>query len=276
MMKLAICNETFQNQPFQEVCECAGKLGYDGIELAPFTLGKKVTDISSSEREELKKIASDNGLEIIGLHWLLVLPKGEEMPLHINCADTSIRRQTVDYYKELMRFCADLGGRVMVHGSPKQRNWDESEKYQETFKRTVDFYQSTMETAKECGVSVCFEPLSHAETNFINSAGDAQALIDAVNSPNLKLHLDAKAMCGGEFHEPEEVIRRYKKVLGHFHANDRNKRGPGTGDVDFTPIAAALNEIRYSGYVSVEVFDYSPDGETIARESMAYLKKVFT
>jgi len=274
-MKFAICNETFQNQPFRSVCECAGRLGYDGVELAPFTLGKLVTELSAAERRELRAAASDNGVEIIGLHWLLVLPKGIDKKLHINCADAAVRQQTAEYYKELIHLCAELGGKIMVHGSPAQRNWDVSEKYQETFARTVEFFQSTLDAAKECGVTICFEPLTHAETNFINRARDARDLIEAAGHSSLKLHLDAKAMCGGEFDSPAETIRKNKDILRHFHANDRNKKGPGTGDVDFKPIAAAMKEIGYQGYVSVEVFDYAPDGETIARESLKYLKEVF-
>lgn len=274
-MKFAICNETFQDQPFRAVCECAARCGYDGIELAPFTLKKLVTDLSSAERGELKKIASDHGLKIIGLHWLLVLPKGVDKQLHINCPDETIRKQTQEYYKELIRFCAELGGAIMVHGSPKQRNWEPADFYQHVFERTVEFYQQCMDTAAECGVTICFEPLTHAETNFMNSARDTYELIKAVNHPNFKLHLDAKAMCGGEFNWPAVVIRQYKDELRHFHANDRNLRGPGTGDVDFKPIAAALHDIGYDGYVSVEVFDYNPDGATIAQESIEYLKQVF-
>ncbi len=274
-MKFAICNETFQNEDWKTACELTAKCGYEGIELAPFTLGKYVNEISADERKEIKKIADDNGLEIIGLHWLLVLHPGADKVLHINCADEGVRKDTQAYYKEIIRFCGELSGKVMVHGSPGARNWDPSDYYQDTFKRTVDFYAGCMDTAKEHDVTICFEPLSHAETNFMNTAADTQRLIDAVNHPHFQLHLDTKAMCGAEVDTPADVIKQYKSVTKHFHANDRNKKGPGTGDVDFVPIADALKEVGYDGYVSVEVFDYSPDGETIAKESIQYLQMVF-
>jgi sugar phosphate isomerase/epimerase len=70
-----------------------------------------------------------------------------------------------------------------------------------------------------------------------------------------------------------ELIRRHAARTGHFHANDPNKRGPGFGDTDFVPIFRALKESGYSGWVSVEVFDYSPDPETIARESLRYMRE---
>jgi sugar phosphate isomerase/epimerase len=70
-----------------------------------------------------------------------------------------------------------------------------------------------------------------------------------------------------------DLIRRHAARTGHFHANDANRRGPGFGQVDFVPILHALHDSGYAGWVSVEVFDYSPDPETIAQESMRYLRE---
>lgn len=274
-MKFAICNETYQDTSFAAVCESASRLGYDGVEIAPFTFGKRVDQMSDTEVAEIKTIASDHGLDIIGLHWLLVLPKGMENTFHINTSDKTRWTQTVEYYKLLITLCGELGGKVMVHGSPGARNWEPGDYYPDVFKRTVDFYQQCMPLAEQCGVTIAFEPLTHAETNFINRAQDGAELIAAVNHPNFKLHLDVKAMCGAEYASPADVLRQYKDVTVHVHANDPNKRGPGMGDIPFEPIAEALGDIQYPGYVSVEVFDYEPDGETIARESIEYLKKIF-
>ena len=70
-----------------------------------------------------------------------------------------------------------------------------------------------------------------------------------------------------------EVIRRNGSMLAHFHANDANRRGPGMGDLDFVPIFAALRDVNYRGWASVEVFDYSPGPERLARESIAYMRR---
>ncbi|MBN1445098.1 MAG: sugar phosphate isomerase/epimerase, partial [Candidatus Omnitrophica bacterium] len=59
----------------------------------------------------------------------------------------------------------------------------------------------------------------------------------------------------------------------HFHVNDRNLGGPGFGDVDFAPIIRALKDAGYGGWLSVEVFDFSPGPEAIAKKSIEYLKK---
>jgi sugar phosphate isomerase/epimerase len=70
-----------------------------------------------------------------------------------------------------------------------------------------------------------------------------------------------------------QLIRRHIRHLEHFHANDPNKQGPGFGELDFVPILAALCEVDYRGWVSVEVFDYSPGVERLARDSIANLRR---
>jgi sugar phosphate isomerase/epimerase len=123
-------------------------------------------------------------------------------------------------------------------------------------------------------VCICIEPLSPQDTNFIQTAAEARRLVEAVGHPGLRMILDVRAMCADEEPIPE-IIRKSAPYLEHVHANDPNLSGPGFGDTDFVPIAAALKEIGYDGYVSVEVFDFSPGSERIARESLRYLIQVF-
>jgi sugar phosphate isomerase/epimerase len=125
----------------------------------------------------------------------------------------------------------------------------------------------------DCGVKLCVEPLSPPDANFITTADEGEQIIERVGHPAFRLHLDVKAMSTEDRPTPE-VIRSHVKYLHHFHANDPNLRGPGFGATDFVPIFRALNDVGYAGWVSVEVFDYTPDPETIARESIRYLKEV--
>jgi len=271
-MKYALCNETYgKDTPFEDVCRRVKSHGYEGLEVAPFTLADDIGDLSQADRKAIRQKAEDAGLEILGLHWCLVSPKG----LHINTREPGVVDKTKGFYRELIRFCAELGGSVMVHGSPAQRNWEPGEPYYDAFNRTVDFFASCMQTAAECGVRLLIEPLGHTETNLINRAQDGLELIRAVGHPNFGLHLDVKAMCLAEYEPPAAIVRKFKDVLGHLHVNDPNLRGPGQGDIDHAPIAAALKEIGYRDWVSVEVFDYTPDPDTIARESIEYLRRVY-
>ena len=105
-------------------------------------------------------------------------------------------------------------------------------------------------------MTICFEPLAPAETNFINTAAEALQFVERLNSPRFQIILDVKAMCS-EAKPIPQIIRESWPRFAHFHANDKNLKGPGFGEVDFKPIAAALKEVGYQGFVSVEVFDFS-------------------
>ena len=121
---------------------------------------------------------------------------------------------------------------------------------------------------------VCSSPFrgSPPEADFINTCAEANDILRRLDHPNFVLHLDVKAMSTDDG-PAADLIRRHGARAGHFHANDVNRRGPGFGDTDFVPIFRALKESGYRGWVSVEVFDYSPDPETIARESIRYMRE---
>lgn len=248
----------------------ARSIGYDGVEVAPFTISDDVRDISIDERRRIAEHARSLGLDVVGLHWLLVKPEG----LYINHPDEGIRSRTAEYMRELTRFCGDIGGKVMVIGSPKQRNVVESISREKAWALAKEVFDKALEVAEERGVTLCIEPLSTQETNFINTAEEAMQMAREMDSPSFKIILDVKAM-SSEGRDLPGIIRSAKGMVGHVHANDANRRGPGFGDTDFAPIARALREIGYDGYVSVEVFDFSPDPKTIASRSLEYLRRSF-
>lgn len=267
--KFAICNETFGDWPWERVCRLLSDLGYDGVEIAPFTFGPSVTEVSPERRREIRQVAADAGLEIVGLHWLLASPKG----LHIHTQDAAVRQRTVDYLRALVEFAGDLGAPVMIFGSPAQRRLEDGD-VQGAWERTQDSFRQVLPTLSERNVTLCQESLPAPEADFIQTAAEAARMVREIDHPHFRLMLDVKSMCS-EAQPPAEIIRQWAPLVEHFHANDANRRGPGFGDTDFRPIAAALREVGYRRYVSVEVFDYSPDPETIARESLRHLREVF-
>lgn len=269
-MKFAICNETYQGWDFARTCDHIAASGYEGVEIAPFTLKDDPRDLTEDEADAIGKIAMEAGLEVVGLHWLLVKPEG----MHLTTPDDAIRQQTVEFGQHLARLCAAMDGRVMVWGSPKQRDIEEGWEVRDALKRAADVLRQISEVAAEVGVQIAMEPLAPAETNFLQTAEETVKLIKEVNHPACQLHLDVKAM-SSESKPIPQIIEENKDHTIHFHANDPNLRGPGFGEVDFVPIAKALSDTGYDGFVSVEVFDYTPDAETIATESIRYLKETF-
>lgn len=269
-MRFAICNEMFEGWDFTDVCNAAADSGYTGIEIAPFTLGKPIREFTLAERVDMIKTAERSGVEIIGLHWILAQTTG----FHINSPAKDIRDRTVQYLIDLVHLSADFGGGVMVFGSPKQRDVADGLSYQQAWDYALETFRAVVPELERYKVTLCLEPLAPAETNFLNSADEASRMIREIDSPNLQLLLDIKAM-SAESKPIPDIIRDNRFILKHFHANDANLRGPGFGDTDFVPIAGALKEIDYTGWVSVEVFDFSPDPVTIATKSMECLKCAF-
>jgi sugar phosphate isomerase/epimerase len=270
MPKFAICNETFGDWPWERICRFVAETGYDGIELAPFEFAPSVEELSASDRQEIARVAREAGLEVVGLHWLLVSPPG----MHINSPDPEVRLRTADYLRALVHFCGDVGGQVMIFGSPKQRWVDEKTRREQAWEWTAEAFRSVMPDAADRGVTLCMEPLPPPESNFIQTTAEAAAMVGAVDHPNFRLMLDVKSMCS-EGRPLPEIIREFWPMVEHVHANDANRRGPGFGDTDFRPIAAALRGCGYDRFVSVEVFVYSPDPETIARGSLRALRDAF-
>src|SRR5580765_7336835 len=267
-MRYAICNETFEGWDHARVCATAAELGYTGLEMAPFTLAPRITDVTLAQRHKLRQQAESAGLNIIGLHWLLAKTEG----LQLTSPDATVRQRTADYLVELAKACRDMGGDLMVFGSPAQRRIPAGATRAQAVDHAVDTFRRAVVGIADTGVRLCLEPLAPTEADFIQTVAEACEILDRIKHPNFVLHLDVKAMSSERTPIPE-LIHKHAAITGHFHANDANRRGPGFGDVDFVPIFRALKESKYAGWVSVEVFDYTPDPVTIARESIRYMRE---
>ncbi len=270
-MKISICNELFQGWPIEKVFDYAAQLGYDGVEIAPYTLADSVTEISPSRRKAIRRAAEKSGIEIVGLHWLLVKPEG----LSINHPDEIIRIRTQEYMEALIHFCADIGGKVLVHGSPHQRSYQESWRFDPSWERAKETFHACLGTAQKRNVLYGIEPLSRQSTNFINTVSDALRMVKEIRHPNFKLTFDCRSASAEEKSVTEALIRALdSRALCHIHVNDESGKGPGFGKTKFVPILKTLVKNGYKGYISVEVFDFNPDPQTIASRSLGYLKGI--
>ena len=267
-MKFAVCNETFQEWPLTRGFEFAAACGYTGIEIAPFTICNYVTDITSAEREEVRREADKAGLSVVGLHWLLAKTEG----FYLTSPDADVRGKTSDYFAALARCCSDMGGKIMVLGSPQQRNLLPGVSSERATAYAAEVIESFLPVLEETDITLALEPLAPTEGDFLQTAAEAVALAERIGSPNVRLHLDVKAM-SSEAMPAAEVILQNGDLLAHFHANDPNLQGPGFGDEDFVPIFEALGQIDYQGWVSVEVFDYTPGVERLAQDSISYMNE---
>lgn len=269
-MHFGICNEIYQDWPLADAMAHAKRTGYDVIEIAPFTLCKHVTELGPDERASIRTAAAQTGIGISGIHWVLVGTEG----MYLTHPDAEVRNRTSRYFTDLVDFCADIGGATVVVGSPKQRNIMDGVDSQQAWDWAAEVFRPAVRRATRRGVTICFEPLAPVETNFINTAAEAIRFARQFDAPAMSVILDVKAM-SSEAKTIPQIIRESRGDFAYFHANDANLKGPGFGNVDFVPIAAALRDVGYDGVVSVEVFKFEEGAEAIAERSLAYLKRAF-
>lgn len=270
-MRLALCNEVIRELDFSAQCAMAAKLGYAGLEVAPFTLSDQPHLLSAGRRAELRRAVADAGIAVTGLHWLLVTPDG----LSLNAPDAEVRRKTVDVIERLIGLCADLGGGVLVHGSPKQRSIPQGD--DAAYRgRAVETLTAAARAAEAAGVVYCIEPLSRHETNFINTVAEAAQLVDEIASPAFRTMIDTSAAGLTESVPVADLIRKWLPTgkIAHVQLNDTNRRGPGQGSDAFAPILSALKQVNYAGVAAMEPFIYEPDGPTTAAVSIGYVRGI--
>jgi len=271
-MRIALCNEVIAPMPFPAQCDYAAKLGYDGLEVAPYTLSEEPQRMGAAQIAVARAAAEEAGVAVTGLHWLLVRPAG----LSISTKDAAVRRRTLDVMYALVDLCAALGGRYLVHGSPQQRRLEPGETRAAATERARECFAAVAERAQKAGVTYCVEPLAPDATPLINTLEEAAALIDSVGNPALRSMLDCSAASRVERASLPELVERWvpKGMIAHVQVNDRNRRGPGQGEQTFAPLFAALKRTGYAGDVAVEPFDYVPDGPSAAARAIGYLRGI--
>jgi len=273
-MKLALCNEVLAPMPFEAQCRTARALGYSGLEVAPYTVCADPAVMTIAQARELRLVAADHGLEISGLHWLLVKPDG----LSITDPDPAVRVRTVALMRHLCELCAAMGGRYLVHGSPGQRRVPQGDTHGQALDRATAAWALAGEAAAACGVTYCIEPLSRDQTEVVNTVAEAAAVVQAVGQgaqPGaLRTMIDTSSAGLAETLPVPELIAQWLPtgLVAHVQLNDPNRRAPGQGEMAFGPVLAALQQGGWSQWVAVEPFDYVPDGPGCAAWSAGYLR----
>jgi D-psicose/D-tagatose/L-ribulose 3-epimerase len=268
-MKISLCNEVIAELPFEKQCDVMAKLGYDGVEIAPVTLSDEPHLLPAARRKEIVRIANDAGVPVTGLHYLMVAPQG----LSITTEDSAVRAKTFEVMRGLVQLCADLGGALMIHGSPVQRQLEPGDEA-DSYKRGIEYFAAAGEAARAAGVTYLLEPLAKDHTAFVNSVAEAVKIVREIGNPGLQTMIDCSAAGRSEAQSVPELIHQWMPTgaIRHIHLNDANRRGPGEGEMKFAPIVAALKAANYAGIAAIEPFIYEPDGPTCAARAIGYMR----
>ena len=269
--KLAICNETFQGWDVIAGLRGALETGYTGVEIAPFTLSGDPASVPASKRREYRDVMESEGIGYVGLHSLLTEPRGE---LHITTPNDGVRQRSWEYFRQLIDLCADLGDNgMMVLGSGRQRSAVEGSTVEDATKRLRDGLAEVATQAQERGVLILPETLAPHLSDVLTSMEQTVALVREIGHPAVQTMFDTHNAVAEEL--PHDLlIKQHAELIRHVQINEMDGRHPGTGSYDFSVPMQALKDIRYDGWLSLEVFKFEPSGEEIARVSSRYLRDV--
>lgn len=262
---------------FRQVVGEVAELGYGGVEIVAPIIGNDVG------ADQYRRAMERANVQCVGLHWLLTQQPG----VHLTDPDRDSMERTVACIVRLAKLTYSLGGRVMVHGSPVQRNIPNHDvSARVAFETAVTIYKRVMDQIGNLPVFIAMEQLGPAETDMFTTMATVVEMIEAVNHPHFKAVLDVKAIASKAptAEGVAAVIRKFAPHAVHFHANDPSLGGPGFGDdpMSFDPIFQALADVGWHRlkpgfdripWVSVEAFNFKTvDLATIGRDSLAFMR----
>jgi len=256
----AICNEAFEGWRFSDACGAIRRIGYTGIEIAPFTLSDDPVRIPAAARRAYADVIRSEGLSFAGLHWLMVAPEG----LHLTTPDNALRGRSWEHMRGLVDLCADLGpDGVMVLGSPAQRGTAGGSTREEATRRLVEGLAALAPQAAERAVLVLLEALPAAQCDVVRTLDEAAAigptLFDVHNAVD-------------ESDPHDTLVERHFASIRHVHLNELDGRHCGAGSYDYKPVLRTLARRGYEGWLSLEAFDFGPGPERLAADSLRHIK----
>jgi D-psicose/D-tagatose/L-ribulose 3-epimerase len=268
--RLAICSETFAPLDFAAACRLARRIGYAGIEIQPSHLDPDPVALPAARRREIRRLLAAEGLACPAFHSLLGSPPG----LHLTTADEAVRRRSWDYLAGLVELAAEISpGSLLVLGSGKQRQAVGGVSVGQATAWLSEGLAWLAPRAERAGVTVLIEPLAPHLCNVVNTLEEALRIARAIGSPALATILDTHNTAAEK--EPVGVlVERYGPWIRHVHLNEYDGSAPGRGNYPFAELLRAFERRRYQGWLSVELFDFKPDGETVAREAFEYLSRL--
>jgi len=265
-MKISVSNIAWDNKSSLYFLKYIRELGCSGVEIAPSVIWPEPINSTKQERVNFFNLVKNSDLEVVGFHSLLY--NRPDLQLFLS---KDSRIATKDYIYKLVNLCSELGGKQLIFGSPKNRLLH-GKKYEECVKQAIEDFFEIAEFGKKKNIFFCIEPLGINETEFIKSLNEGGIMVAKVNHPYFKLHLDSKAIFSTK-ENPEEITKKYGKFLQHVHVGDTNLQEPGTVNTDHYKIGAALRNINYSKYVSIEMRKNDQDMKGSLSRSILYVRK---
>lgn len=268
--RYAVCNELFGQMDLARSFAVIRQCGFGGVELAPHTVFGDYTGQMQPGIATIRNALAGEGLAFAGLHWLLVGPEG----LHVTSPDDSVWRRSWDHVARLIDLAGELGGGVMVFGSPAQRASGGLSTPTQALARFTDGLLSVADRATEANSRILLEALPSQHTDIINTLEEVRGVLEAMSHPALESVFDFHNVEDEQLEWPD-LIRQYSSIFTHVHLNEPDGSAPSPESDNLPAYWAAfdaLGEAGYDRWVSLEIFTVPEEPAAVLRGVREFLK----
>ena len=242
-------------------CAKADALGFDAVEIFP-------PSADAIDPNELRGLLAKHNLKVAavgsGAGWV-------KHKLRLTDPDAAIRKRAVEFVGTIIDFAGNFSAPAII-GSMQGR-YDAPVSREQALAWLAESLEQLGPRAAKFGVPIFYEPLNRYETNMFNRTADALEFLATLKTQNVKLLCDLFHM-NIEEADIAAAIKLAGPKVGHIHFADSNRSAIGFGHTNIAPIADALREIGYEGFISGEIFP-TPDSETAARKTVESFKNFF-
>lgn len=271
-MRLGFSSNAFKQTSLEAAIDAIASAGYAGVEIMADVPHAYPPEMPTERVVAVKKQIAARGMAISNVNAFTLFAIGDTYhPTWVEDDDALIQ-QRIDHTLNVIKMTAALGGKTisLQPGGPQDKLSRE-----EALRRYRTGLEDCLPLAAELGVTLMIEPEPGL---VIQHSWECVEFLRQVNHPNLKMNCDL-----GHFYcveeDPAKVVRECAEHIAHIHLEDikenrvHQHRVPGTGAMDFAGIFAAIREIKYTGWVTVELYPYESTAEKVAREAREYLRK---
>lgn len=268
--KIAISNLAWNKKEENIVIPLLKKYQITGIELAPSKIWKDPTKVKQDKIEEYKKVWKENGIQIIAVTSLLF--RHPELTIF---ESKTKREKTLNYLKKMIKLTSDLGAKVIVFGSPKNRIVGKLDK-KSINGIAVKFFKDVSKEARKYNITFCIEPVPEIYgSDYILNTSQARSLVKKINSENIKINMDSGAMKINK-EDFKKEIKKSLNLIGHFHISEKGFNGVSDTKFGHGIIVKTLKNIKYKGWVSIEMWakDSKNNIKSISN-TLEFVKKIY-
>lgn len=261
-------------EPAERILETITRQGFEAVEM--------FGEPSMMDSKNLAESILSFNISVSGVTGMWGKMGHEAWKRRLLSLDSDIVAYSVDYVKDIIVMCHELGGReinLCLFADDESATFDKNHGLvpenhkQDALKKSIPILTNLSKYAKDYGVQLLLEPLNRYNTPFCTTATDAISIARQLNQDNFGVLLDTYHM-NIEEDSFADAITQCDGLLRHTHFADNNRKMPGRGHIDFRTIVDSLRKIGYDNFISFEPTLKNSNYKSEMWNGLEFIKKI--